>query len=143
MRKLTFKFRNYFVGLSNGALVDGKVVGEVANSYGIADCSKYGLFAGDRHYFKFPDGSPLPKWEGDNVVGCGLLRNAKKECEIFFTLNGELFGSQTAIAPSAECLFPTVSLYPHATMCANFGGEKKWKWGLHKFPKLSYDIFFH
>jgi hypothetical protein len=28
-------------------------------------------------------------------------------------------------------------------MCANFGGEKKWKWGLHKFPKLSYDIFFH
>jgi hypothetical protein len=60
-----------------------------------------------------------------------------------FSLNRGVAGKQCDIAPSVDCLYPTVTLYPKAQVKANFGGGgKAQKWSVKKCPALSYKIFF-
>jgi hypothetical protein len=93
------------------------------------------------------------------VVGCGLLQNPGNEVSIFFTGNGILIGQfflsgracflycspgkQIQINPSADCLYPLVTMRDFADMTleTNFGDDpaKPFKYDIEKCPGLGLD----
>jgi hypothetical protein len=50
--------------------------------------------AGERHHFQLPEGAdrPIPKTDGTDVYGCGLVLDPEDKLAIFFTLNNNLLG---------------------------------------------------
>jgi hypothetical protein len=93
--KIFPKFRYFGVGLSAGYVPDQSSIGRYPNSYAIyignPSCNCY--LAGMEHFFGWPMGGSTVKWNyQEDVIGCGLLMNPKKELAIFFTVNGILIG---------------------------------------------------
>jgi hypothetical protein len=92
--KFSYKFRKFWVGLSNGNFsADGQFICETRNYHyygnGFDNCS----VSGETHTFQWPDGAIKPTWnDEEDVVGCGLLLSPNNKLSIFFTGNGILMG---------------------------------------------------
>jgi hypothetical protein len=87
------KFRNIFVGLSNGNVPYWSPVGCFPTSFAIQDGCDYCWFSGKSHHFEWPNDAIKPEWKGiGDVYGCGLMLSPENELSIFFTGNGILMG---------------------------------------------------
>jgi hypothetical protein len=71
-------------------------LGEYPNSYAISNVTgllKWCRIAGSVRVFQLPTDDaikPVPKENGTNVYGCGLVMDPNDKLAIFFTLNGIL-----------------------------------------------------
>jgi hypothetical protein len=87
------KFSRILVGLSSGHVTNSSILGVLKNSYAIRSGFDYCRLSGKEHHFEWPTGAIKPESKGQgDVLGCGLLLNAKNEVSIFFTGNGLLMG---------------------------------------------------
>jgi hypothetical protein len=92
MRKIFFfKFRKFYIGLSNENAPDGVAQDSYRFSIGFNHCHLSSSWV--EHAFERPNGAIKPEANGiGDVVGCGLMLSSQNEVSIFFTGNGILMG---------------------------------------------------
>jgi hypothetical protein len=89
------KFREIYVGLSSGNILNGLIVGSQPNSFATREGTDSYFMPKNIRPFQWPEHAIKPKWNGKkkgNAIGCGLLQNPDKELFVFFTGNGVLLG---------------------------------------------------
>lgn len=85
---------------------------------------------GKAYHAKLQATFPLPKFEKDSIIGCGInfLQN-----QIFFTFDGKYFGPVFTNVNETD-LYPTCGIdNMNEVVSFNFGGKKPFKFNYHKF----------
>jgi hypothetical protein len=89
MRIQIFIFRFFWVGLSNGNIPHGALVGECPNSYAFQRDTSWCKLWGESRRFGLQD----IQWTGPgDILGCGILLSPSNNVSVFFTLNGTPLG---------------------------------------------------